>query len=95
MRVLKVGGIAVLQTPFSPILSRTFSDPGIVSDVARLHAYGQEDHARLYGKDIFERFESAGLKSHVTWHNEIISDLDPAVEGVNVAEPFLMFTRKP
>ena len=51
VRVLKVGGVAVLQTPFSPVLSRTFADPGIVSDVARFHAYGQEDHVRLYGKD--------------------------------------------
>lgn len=94
VRVLKVGGVAILQTPFSRVLTRTFSDPGIVSDSARLHAYGQEDHVRLYGKDIFERFESAGLKSHVKWHKDIISDFDPAIEGVNVGEPFFMFTRE-
>lgn len=94
VRVMKVGGTAVLQTPFSRVLSKTFSDPGIVSDSARLHAYGQEDHVRLYGKDIFERFESAGLKSHVKWHNDLVSDIDPAVEGVNVGEPFFLFTRE-
>lgn len=94
VRVLKVGGVAILQTPFSPVLTRTFSDPGIVADSSRLHAYGQEDHVRLYGNDIFERFESAGLKSHVVWHKDIISDCDPFIEGVNPNEPFFMFMRE-
>lgn len=42
-RVLKPGGLAVLQTPFAALLHHTFEDPGITTDEARLHAFGQED----------------------------------------------------
>jgi len=39
-RVLKPGGYAILQTPFSPKLHSTWSDEGIDNDQARLQAYG-------------------------------------------------------
>jgi len=92
-RVLKVGGYAILQTPFSPILSKTFSDPGIDTDLARYHAYGQEDHVRLYGNDIVARFESVGFKSHMVSHNDVIVEIEPTRHGVNVNEPFFLFER--
>ena len=37
-RVLKVGGLAILQTPFSAKLCATWSDEGIDDDLTRLHA---------------------------------------------------------
>lgn len=92
-RVLKTGGSAILQTPFSNKLARTFSDPGIDSDSARYQAYGQEDHVRLYGRDIFSRIESAGFKSRVAVHKEELADLDPVKYGVNEKEPFFLFER--
>ena len=92
-RVLKVGGYAILQTPFSPKLTKTFSDPGIDSDFARYHAYGQDDHVRLYGNDIFDRIESVGLKSWVASHDEKLSNFDPLRFGVNDKEPFFLFER--
>ena len=94
-RVLKVGGYAFLQTPFSPTLSKTFSDSGIDTDFARYHAYGQEDHVRLYGNDIVERFESVGFKSHMVSHNDAIVEIEPTRHGVNVNEPFFLFERMP
>jgi len=62
-RVLKVGGYAILQTPFSPKITKTFSDPRIKGSFARYHAYGQDDHVRLYGNDkepffLFERIDA-------------------------------------
>ena len=57
-RVLKVGGFVILQTPFSTVLHTTWSDRGIDDDESRLQAYGQEDHVRLFGKDIFDRIVS-------------------------------------
>jgi len=92
-RVLKVGGHAILQTPFSGTLTKTFSDPGIESDLARYHAYGQEDHVRLYGSDVFDRIESVGFKSRVVSHSEILSNIDPQQYGVNTKEPFFLFKR--
>lgn len=41
-RVLARGGRAILQTPYSRVLQQTWSDPGIVSEGARLQAYGQK-----------------------------------------------------
>jgi len=92
-RVLKVGGFAILQTPYSSRLTKTFSDAGIQGDFARLQAYGQEDHVRLYGNDIFDRMESVGFRSRVVSHKERLSKIDPVKYGVNEKEPFFLFER--
>lgn len=92
-RVLVREGRAILQTPFSPVLQATWCDPGITSPEARLQAYGQEDHVRLFGRDIFDRFESCGLVSHVAGHAEILPDIDAKRYGVNVREPFFLFQK--
>lgn len=92
-RVLAPGGVAILQTPFSPVLHLTWSDPGIVGPLARLSAYGQEDHVRLYGRDIFERFASAGLEPAVLSHAEVLPGVDPDAAGVNPQEPLMQFLR--
>src|SRR5690606_34800846 len=59
VRVLRPGGVAILQTPYSAVLHSTWEDAGISTDNARLQAFGQEDHVRLFGKDIFQRIEAA------------------------------------
>jgi len=93
-RVLKEGGLAILQTPYSARLKTTFSDPGIDSDNLRLELYGQEDHVRLFGSDIVSRFESCGLRARLAWHECELSHIDPSRYGVNVREPFFMFEKK-
>ena len=92
-RVLRPGGLAILQTPYSAMLETTFEDAGIVSRDAREHAYGQDDHVRLYGQDIFARFAAAGFASRVVRHETALGDVDPAVHGVNPREPFFLFER--
>ncbi|MBK7727670.1 MAG: methyltransferase domain-containing protein [Gammaproteobacteria bacterium] len=92
-RVLQAGGVAVLQTPYSPVLHRTWSDPGITQEDARLQAYGQEDHVRLYGRDIFERFASCGFESGVRAHHELLAHKDAGEFGLNPEEPFFLFQR--
>lgn len=92
-RVLKIGGHAILQTPYSRKLRHTWQDPGIADDQSRLQAYGQEDHVRLYGRDIFERFVSTGLVSRVRQHADLLPDADVGKVGVNPAEPFFLFQR--
>ena len=92
-RILKAGGWAILQTPYSPKLHRTWSDPGIDTDIARLQAHGQEDHVRLFGRDIFERFASVGLEPCVGTHDELLPEYDPKKYGVNGKEPFFLFKR--
>lgn len=93
-RVLKTGGRAILQTPYSGKLHATFQDPGVDSDEARLQIYGQEDHVRLYGLDIFDRFSAAGFRSEIQTHAGLLSDIDPVKYGVNVHEPLFHFIKQ-
>lgn len=93
-RVLAVGGFAILQTPYSPMLERTWSDAGIVRSEARLQAYGQEDHVRLFGRDIFERLSEGGLTPHIGSHEDLLPDVDARRYGVNPREPFFLFRKE-
>ncbi|MFK2903231.1 methyltransferase domain-containing protein [Dyella ginsengisoli] len=93
-RVLKSGGHAILQTPYSAKLHRTWQDPGIDTDAARLQAYGQADHVRLFGRDIFDRIVAAGFECHVQQHADLLGDVDARSCGVNPIEPLFLF-RKP
>lgn len=68
-------------------------DPGVTAPSQRLQLYGQEDHARLYGRDIFERFISVGFVSRIARHGDLLPDLDPVRQGMNVDEPFSLFER--
>lgn len=92
-RVLRSGGHAILQTPYSSKLQRTWEDAGIDTATARLQAYGQEDHVRLFGRDIFERIAAVGFEPQVQQHHELLGDVDPDRGGVNPDEPFFLFRR--
>ena len=92
-RVCKIGGLAILQTPYSSKLVSTLADAGIDTDYLKLHIYGQEDHVRLYGSDIFSRFASVGFRSNIVQHKDILLDIDPTLFGVNVDEPLFLFER--
>jgi predicted SAM-dependent methyltransferase len=92
-RVLEPGGLAVLQTPYSDKLATTFEDESIRDGEARLLAYGQEDHVRLYGRDLFSRLQSAGFVSKVLEHDTALKDYGETLYGVNRREPFICMER--
>jgi SAM-dependent methyltransferase len=92
-RVLAPAGVAILQTPYSGKLHWTWQDVGIDTAEARLHAYGQEDHVRLIGPDIFDNIVHAGFESCVRTHVELLGDVNPAIAGVNANEPFFLFRK--
>lgn len=92
-RVLKKGGYCILQTPYSEKLQHTFCDPGINDDFSRFQAYGQEDHVRLFGRDIFDIITESGLESIVKTHDQLLSDIDTVKYGVNAKEPLFLFRR--
>lgn len=60
-RVLKPGGWAILQSPLDPTRATTYEDWSITAPEDRLHAFGQEDHVRIYGRDYKDRLEQAGF----------------------------------
>lgn len=93
-RVVKPHGWVILQTPYSPSLEKTWEDTGIKTEKQRLFAYGQEDHVRLFGEDIFQTIESTGFISHVRSHNELLNQFPAKRFGVNEQEPFMTFQKQ-
>lgn len=60
-RTLRPTGIAILQVPLS---GRSATEEEVLhTDEERLARYGQADHVRLYGNDLFARLAAAGLAS--------------------------------
>ncbi len=92
-RVLRPGGYAVLQTPYCNMLNKTFLDDGIHDPEARLQAYGQSDHVRLFGRDIYEKITDAGFKSCVVTHEQVLTDVNAKYFGVNEHELFMLFRK--
>jgi SAM-dependent methyltransferase len=92
-RILRPGGMAVLQTPYASALSKTIFDPAVSNPALRLELYGQGDHVRLYGNDIFERFTSTGLQARVQSHVDLLPEIDCRIYGVNPLEPFMLFNK--
>lgn len=90
-RVLKPGGIAILQTPFAAGLEKSLEDPDeINSDEKRIEFYGQEDHVRLYGNDLFDRIKAAGFQLELKTHDDCLPDTDAVRYGVNRNEPLFL-----
>lgn len=61
-RVLKPGGIALLQVPLESNRKETFEDDSIVNKAERTKVFGQYDHVRVYGKDYFDKLRQTGFK---------------------------------
>lgn len=89
-RVLKPGGRAILQTPYSSVLHSTWADPGIVTEQQRLQFYGQEDHVRLYGIDLFQKIDTSGLSLRRQAHKDKLAEFDAGYYGVNPLEDLIL-----
>jgi SAM-dependent methyltransferase len=92
-RVLKPGGRAILQTPYSSILPSTIVEESTSSVVTREMLFGQSDHVRLYGTDIFTIIASAGLKYIGGTHQTLGIEVDAGQLGINPAEPFFLYEK--
>jgi SAM-dependent methyltransferase len=62
-RVLEAGGLLVLQVPIKG--DKTIEDDFVTDGSTRLHKFLQEDHVRLYGRDLKERIETAGFSCEI------------------------------
>lgn len=61
-RVLKRGGVAVLQVPIARKLASTVEDPSAATDEERRRRFGRHDHVRIYVADEYvARLRDAGL----------------------------------
>ena len=75
IRVLKPGGIAYVMVPRDTELEKTYEDETIVTPEARLKAFGQDDHVRIYGRDFVQRLSDAGFTVRELYTSDIA---DPA-----------------
>lgn len=72
-RVLKPGGIALLQVPLGMRLTQTVEDPSVADPKERERRFGQFDHVRIYEQgDYLVRLRAAGFEI------ELISAADVA-----------------
>ena len=60
-RVLKPGGMGILQIPQDLKRETTFADDSITDQKERAAIFGQYDHVRIYGRDYFDKLRSIGF----------------------------------
>jgi predicted SAM-dependent methyltransferase len=89
-RVLKPGGYAILQTPYSPEISNSYEDSSIVTKADKNEHFGQEDHVRIYGLDLFERLESVGFKLQIIRNSKIFNIEECEYFGYNFREDLIL-----
>jgi SAM-dependent methyltransferase len=76
LRVLRPGGWAVLNTPYDATRKVTDEDATVLDERERSVRFGQRDHVRTYGLDLFERLRSVGW---VVRRISVAEQLDPAM----------------
>lgn len=92
-RCLSQNGLLVAQTPYSPMLKKTFELTQKPSPIFAKLFFGQDDHVRMFGADICQVFTDAGFKGEILPHSIVLGELNAAEAGVNAAEGFFAFTK--
>jgi SAM-dependent methyltransferase len=89
-RVLKPGGIAILQTPYSTVLAENFEDENINTEALRLSFYAQEDHVRIFGeKQFLNELVKTGFELHTVKHSDYFRSAETTRYGVNEKEDLI------
>jgi SAM-dependent methyltransferase len=83
-RVLKPGGLAIIQVPRRPGAA-TDEDPSAPVE-ERIRRFGQDDHVRMYGADFEERLRAGGLIPQTLTPAAAMSDGEVARLGLARAE---------
>jgi SAM-dependent methyltransferase len=90
-RVLKPGGRAVLQVPYSESIDNSIETPGIDDPSLQSKLYGQEDHVRIYNlNDYVLRLQQAGFFVEVISYKDLQAYYPFAIQE---GESFLMIKR--
>ena len=92
-RVLKKGGIAILQVPISYTIDATFEDSTVTSPENRELVFGQDDHVRIYGKDYFSRLESVGFSVEAVSYAEAGKQPDILKYGLDEEEKIFVCSK--
>lgn len=94
-RVLKKGGKAILQVPFSKSIDETIESDDIHTEEERIMHYGQFDHVRLYGKDYSARISAHGLEVlEILNVSSDVSVSDQTKYALNINENITVYTKQ-
>lgn len=94
-RVLKPGGVAILQTPYSSFLKNHFEDEAIISEDSRKFFYGQTDHVRVVsGEQLWLDFQEEGFTLDIQHHELLFDANDHELYGVNPEEPLIKIIKQ-
>jgi SAM-dependent methyltransferase len=75
-RVMKKGSWGAFMVPIDQKKSTTYEDFSIMTPEARLVAFGQDDHVRIYGRDYVERLGKHGFNVLEENYCQLFSDED-------------------
>jgi SAM-dependent methyltransferase len=90
-RVLKPGGQAILQVPFSTDITTTIEEPGINDPKRQSALFGQQDHVRIYQlEDYLDRLRKTGFKVDYLPY-ELLSHLH--INAIQPGEGFIMIRK--
>jgi len=89
-RVLKPGGTAILQTPFSKVLASNFEDEAIAAPSLRAYFYAQHDHVRVFGEQaLLKALQQAGFTLELARHADWFTAEESYLYGVNEKEDLI------
>lgn len=89
-RVIKPNGVAILQTPYSKILSHNFEDENINTDEQRLFFYGERDHFRIFSeKHFFNDLKEVGFNLNILKSSDFFDDETSYYFGINKNEDLI------
>ena len=80
-RVLKKGGQAILQVPYSETITHTLENKFIVDPKMQSELFGQKDHVRIYAfSDYISTLKCAGFVVEVISAKELASLKNYAIQ---------------
>lgn len=95
LRVLRPGGWALVMVPVDLGRPSTLQDPSVATAQERRATYRQEDHLRLYGRDVPERLDAEGFSTNVVRFVRDLDESDRLRHGLNPEDEFYFARRTP
>ncbi|SEW10854.1 class I SAM-dependent methyltransferase [Chitinophaga arvensicola] len=93
-RVLKPGGIALIQVPIKPGLKVTHEDDSITSPEQRALVYGDPGHIRYYGEDYARKLIEAGFETIFIPFRKLFSAKDIQEYGLVGTDDFQLVRKR-
>ena len=92
-RVLKPGGWAIIRCPVDYNREQTFEDPTAKTTAERIKVLGQEDLARIYGKDFIDRLKHAGFNVNLDYYSKELGEEKTSRLGLLLNEEVYFCTK--